>query len=94
MSNTRIKIEEQIAKRAMADSDYKEELTKDPKKMLESSLGIKLPENMNVHVHEETQNDIHIVIPHHGQDGRQSEELSAEELEGVSGGWLPAPIKY
>ena len=95
MENTRTKFEEQIISKAVSDDNFRNRLLDDPKSVLENTMGIKLPVNINVHVQEETPDDIYIVIPYHARGNKvRSDELSPEELEGISGGWAPPPNKY
>lgn len=65
---TRVEFESEIIKKAWKDPAYKQRLLKSPKEVLEEELGriregIRLPEKMEVHVHEETPYSIHISIP-------------------------------
>lgn len=82
--NTKQAIENQIYSKALKDEAFRESLIKDPKAALESELGVKLPDNINIHVNENSATDFYLTIP-----GKSDGELTEEELSGVSGGWSP-----
>ena len=52
-----------LAERALRDSSFRQALMTDPRGTLERELGASIPEGMTIHVHEETDNEIHIVLP-------------------------------
>lgn len=81
MSSQRSELEKSIIEKAMKDSDFREKLKNDPKGTLEEVVGGKFPDEMKIHVNEEDANNVHITLPHN------AEEISDEELSGVSGGW-------
>ncbi len=58
------------------------QLKKNPKQFIEKELNIKLPENYDLQVVEETQDKGYLVIPSQGR----LEEFSEEELKAMSGG--------
>ena len=80
MSRSRSGAERNIISKAMKDPGYRERLKSDPKGTIESEIGGRLPEGLNIHVNEEDAGNVHITLPHAG-------EMSSEELKGVSGGW-------
>lgn len=53
----------QIIQKAWADPAFKEQLLADPRKALQASFGIELPEGINLKVVEETPSDYYLVIP-------------------------------
>lgn len=83
--NTKQAVESQIYAKSLKDESFRESLLKDPKTTLENELGVKLPENLNIHVNENTATDFYITIPGKPESG----ELTEEELSGVAGGWNP-----
>lgn len=87
MKEPRKELEQRIIEKAMKDKAFRNKLTDSPKEVIEKELGGKLPGNLNVHLNKEGPNDIHITLPH------KKEELSQEELSGVSGGSVwDAPV--
>ena len=80
MMNTQKELRDQIVSRAADDEAFRKSLLSDPKSAVQSAFGIDAPDNINVHVHEESSTDIHLVVPSH-------DELSDEELESLTGGW-------
>lgn len=83
MSESRKDLEQKIIERAMKDEAFRNKITGSPKEAIEKEMGVKLPENLNIHVSEEGPNDIYISLP------VISDELSEEQLSGVAGGWNP-----
>jgi hypothetical protein len=80
-------LREVIAIKAHRDPNFSKELLSNPKKKMEEMMGSSLPSNLSVSVVEDTGNRIHIVIP-----PLSSDELSEEQLEAVSGGFLDATL--
>jgi hypothetical protein len=52
-----------ILRRAWADPAFKQALLTTPKAVIERALGVTLPAELAVHVHEETDTEIHLVLP-------------------------------
>jgi len=63
-----------------SDPDFRAQLKSDPRSALSAELGVEIPEEVTVHVHEETVSEVHLVLP------PANEDLSDAELEMVSGG--------
>lgn len=76
----------QIIDKAMRDEAFRRRLLNDPKSALKNAFGIDVPAGVNVHIHEETPNDIHITLPPAPQSGIR--ELSDAELESAVGGMM------
>lgn len=81
MTESRNVLQKKVIERAMKDEDFRNKLRSNPKNAIEETIGVELPGNINFHVNEETQNDIHITLP------RKHNELSEKQLSGISGGW-------
>ncbi len=71
---------ERVVNRAQEDRDFRLQLCSDPKAAIEGELGVTLPEGVSVSVHEESAENVHLVLP-------PSAVLSQEELGTVSGGY-------
>jgi hypothetical protein len=52
-----------LIKRAWQDADFKRQLLSDPRATLEGALGVSLPAGLNIHIHEQTRTDLHLVLP-------------------------------
>lgn len=82
--DTKQSMQERLVAKAAEDSDFRARLLADPGSAVEEELGIKLPENLNIQVHEEGIDTAHIVLP-------PSSELTDQHLEmaagGICGGW-------
>jgi hypothetical protein len=72
--------ERRVQERAATDPAFRSELKANPRAALESELGLEIPEQISVQVHEESLSEIHLVLP------PSEEELSDSDLEMVSGG--------
>lgn len=84
VNSTRKEIEDELIKRCWEDDDFKNELLADSKTVVESLMGDKLPPGFSITVHEESQNQIHIVIPVR-PDFRK---LSDDDLEKITAGFV------
>ena len=76
-------LETQLIEKAWKDPVFRQEIRRDPKGLLERHLGQKLPESLQIFVHEEDANTLHFAIP---PAPARLTELSDEELEKVAGG--------
>jgi len=52
-----------LIKRAWQDAEFKRQLLSDPRPTLEGALGTALPAGLNIHIHEQTPTDLHLVLP-------------------------------
>ena len=69
--------------KASQDATLKEQLIQNPKQIIEQELGFSLPSWVEVEVLEETPNTSYLIIPHLPSE----EEVEAEEMMAVTGGW-------
>ena len=70
----------QIMARATEDGEFRTKLLADPKPVISAELGVFIPENFTIQVHEDSSAAAHMVLP-------LSDHLTEEELEQVAGGW-------
>ena len=68
-----------IAMKAGDDDDFRARLIADPRAALEEETGLRLPPDYQLHVHEESATDAHLVLP-------PKPELSQEQLGRIAGG--------
>ncbi len=78
-------LERRLVEKAMKDDMFREQLISDPRRAIETELGILLPANMQVKVLEEDATNVYLVLPANSPAG-DTDELSEMELEAVSGG--------
>ena len=76
-------IEARLVAKAWNDDEFKQALLRNPKATVEKELGKKLPDDVEIHVHEQTATKLHLVLT----DKPQEAELSDADLEAVSGGY-------
>jgi len=81
--NLRKELEAQIIGRALKDENFRLELIRDPKSVLEKELGAKIPDSVTVRILEEKEGEICLIIP---QVSKKEDELTEIELESVAGG--------
>ncbi|MCA9508263.1 MAG: NHLP leader peptide family RiPP precursor [Myxococcales bacterium] len=74
-----------IIVKAWRDENFRQQLLKDPKNAIEREFDIKVPHDMNISVHEENEQSLHLIVPSvppHFITG----DLSDDELKDVIGG--------
>ena len=75
---TASELREQLIAQAGDNEDFRARLLEDPRAVLREEYDIVLPENLNLHVHEEDATTAHLVLP-------RSKKLTEEELASTSG---------
>lgn len=82
-----IPMQERIITKAMKDMAFRQQLLSNPKAVLERELGVTLPAGLNIEVHEDTFDTVHLLLPMPRRDLEADlQDLSDEELEAVGGG--------
>lgn len=86
---TRRDLEARIVAKAWRSPDYLHRLRNDPKGVLQEELRsvdprIRLPENLEVHVHEESATRYHLVIPRNPREISLAEAVGDANLEAVA----------
>lgn len=81
---TAAEMERQLIERAGEDPDFRAQLTADPKAAVRQEFGVEVPDFVNIQVHEQSLNDLHLVLPLVGPVGQI--ELDEERLEAIAAG--------
>ena len=76
---TASELRDQLIAQAGENEDFRARLLEDPRAVLREDYDIVLPENLNLHVHEEDATTAHLVLP-------RSKKLTEAELEAAAGG--------
>jgi hypothetical protein len=89
---SRRQVEQGLYELAERDPEFRARLTSDPKGALSQLFGGQLPEELNVQVHEEDANTVHIVLPNRTpvQGSAQADvagSLAVTYCSGCSGSW-------
>jgi len=71
-----------VIKQALSDETFKASLLLTPKQAIATSTGVKLPDDLDVRVYENTSTVKHLVLPSNPAD----DELNDVELETLAGG--------
>jgi hypothetical protein len=77
-----------LIEKSLQDESFRRRLIEDPKGAVEQELGTRLPEEVRVVSVGETQDTIYLVLPSTPMAGSEGIELSDQQLESVSGGWV------
>lgn len=68
----------QITDKAVGDADFRNMLLSNPKEAISAELGVDLPEDVEVVVHESDPKTLHLALP--------VSEISEEDLEAIAAG--------
>jgi hypothetical protein len=60
---SRGEVDRRIHEKVVADPAFREALKADPRQALQSLLGMEIPEDVRIHVHEESPSSVHLVLP-------------------------------
>lgn len=74
-----------IIVKAWRDEKFRLDLLKNPKKAIEDEFHIRIPSDMNISVHEESEHSLHLIVPS-VPSNFLAEDLSDDELKEVIGG--------
>lgn len=74
-----------IIVKAWRDERFRQNLLKNPKQAIEKEFNITVPNDMNIAVHEEHEDSLHLIVPSKPSNFT-AEELSDDELKEVIGG--------
>jgi hypothetical protein len=70
VKSSRSRLEERLILRSWEDEEFRRALLKDPRTIVARELTamtgrpIELPRQMQIHIHEETPDDLHFILPH------------------------------
>jgi hypothetical protein len=84
LHSPKFQMEAALIRKCSEDAEFRAKILADPKGMLQEALGQKLPENLEIVVHEEDLHTLHFSVP----PSRESlaKELTDEQLEQIAGG--------
>ena len=68
-----------LIEKAVENAAFRQELVSDPKGVIREEFGIEVPENIEIRVHENSRNVVHLALP-------ADIELEEEQLERIAGG--------
>ncbi len=54
---------QELITRAWEDESFKQELLANPRATIEKALGVSLPKDIEIYVHEQTPTKVHLVLP-------------------------------
>lgn len=79
-AQSRAVFEQRLAEHAEKNPEFRKKLLQDPKGAVAELLGMDLPGDLKLVVHEEDESTLHFVLP------PASGELNVSDLSGISGG--------
>ncbi len=62
-----------IITRAWNDPAFKQQLLTDPKRTIQDALGVTLPDEIEIFIHEQTPTTLHLILPMKPDTGDQPE---------------------
>ena len=68
-----------LSDRAGEDADFRAELVADPRAVISRELDIEVPDGIDLHIHENDMENVHLTLPAFPQ-------LDEEQLEHIAGG--------
>ena len=80
MMKTRAELEAELIARVADDDAFRARFLENPKEVIQEVVGVAIPENFIIQVHEENSMTAHIVLP-------PSDRLTQEDLATVAGGF-------
>lgn len=83
-------LESQVIVKAWKDPGFLKELRTHPEAALERALGIELPSGVKVHVHQEDEKSLHLVLPQ--GPGAPAERISEADLQRTAGVRVPGTV--
>ncbi len=81
--NYRKYIETRLIAKALKDESFHNDLCSAPKTTIQKELGMNIPDEINIHLIKDNENEVCLVLPHNFCD---TNELTGMELESVDGG--------
>ena len=76
--NSAIELSGRLMERAGVDESFRAQLMADPKAAIYDELGLEVPEDVNIKVHENDAQTVHLTLP--------ATELAEEQLEAIAAG--------
>ena len=67
-----------LTERASIDGDFRSRLLSDPKAAVQEELGVEVPDEVDIKVHENDMQTVHVALP--------ATDLAEEQLEAISAG--------
>ena len=67
-----------LTERASVDADFRSRLLSDPKAAVQEELGVEVPDEVAIQVHENDMQTVHVALP--------ATDLAEEQLEAISAG--------
>ena len=77
---TEANVRDYLVAKALEDDAFRKSLVADPTGTVAAEIGRTLPDGMKLRVHQESHDELHIVLP-------VPAELTARDMHSVAGGW-------
>jgi hypothetical protein len=82
-----------IMERALRSEAFRESLVRSPKEAIEAEFGFTIPDDVTINIHQNTPNEIHLVLPL-PLEPSTLRRLTQEELHHVAGGDSSRPVDF
>ena len=84
-------LRQQLIEKATADREFRNQLMMDPKTAIEAEIGVTVPSEFNIEVHEDTATTSHLILPPAAQLGEADLEQAAG---GIDWSFTPPALPY
>lgn len=78
----RLILEKELIEKALKDANFHKALVTNPKSTIEKQFGVMLPDALQISVHQEEPNHLHVVLP---TGGTGTDELTMKDVTATSG---------
>ena len=86
---TAMELRDLVVSKAGSDKTFRSLLVENPRVAVSEATGVDVPDSINLHVHEQSETDLHLILP-------PTSRLSLDEMDDIAGAglWGGNPFPY